>query len=487
MMLRNFSWLIFLTVAAATSLSAAEITGKVRDASGDAATIMIDGEALPAVGDSAEIFFKVPGADEEISVASGKVAAVEAKVVRIKIDKATGAIEKDQLARIKSGSSPTTASTSPSPRAPSAPAPTGPSIVGDWLGTSRAEEKFSVSFKEDGTFLLIFEFKGAPATMRGKYRVDITSQPNRIDMFEITPATELGAAISGILEMQADGRLKLDLSDEYQKKPGQGFTTGAVVLSKATSPIVPPPEKKPADTSPKSKAPDASPPGTAPVSGDWTSTAPGGEIVSFSFKEDGTLLFVTENAQSARSTSGKYRIDSSTKPQGIELFDFEEGGDMSGERLRGIFELQSDGRLKLDFMKDPAAPPLKEFTKEALVFSKAATPVVRPNKPTPTPDVAPAKSPDEKLIEEGNDLSKRKDYDGAIKAYTKAIELNPKNAGAYSRRGGCFQFKEDYDAAIADYKKAIALDPSRYSEDLGHLIESLKLLRAAKKEHQKRR
>ena len=115
MTLLKQSWLIFLALATASSLPAAEITGKVRDSSADAATVAIDGDALPAVGDSAEIFFKVPGADEEISVASGSVAAVDAKVVKIKIEKSTGTIEKDQLARIKSGSAPTL---SPIPTAP---------------------------------------------------------------------------------------------------------------------------------------------------------------------------------------------------------------------------------------------------------------------------------------------------------------------------------------------------------------------------------
>lgn len=116
----QYFWFIFLAVAAAASLSAAEITGKVRDASGDAATVVIDGDTLPAVGDSAEIFFKIPGADEEISVASGKVTAVDAKVVKLKIEKTTGTVEKDQLARIKSASTAQAPAVSPTPKAPSA-------------------------------------------------------------------------------------------------------------------------------------------------------------------------------------------------------------------------------------------------------------------------------------------------------------------------------------------------------------------------------
>jgi hypothetical protein len=345
MTLHKYSWLIFVALSAASSLRAAEITGKVRDAGVDSATVVIDGEALPAVGDSAEIFFKLPGADEEISVASGKVAAVEAKVVKLKIEKTTGTIEKDQLARIKSGSTPTTAVASPTPAAsPSTPAPTSPSIVGDWVGT-----------------------------------------------------------------------------------------------------------------------------------------APDGSSVFFSLKADGTVRWGYEDANYAQSVSAKYRIDSSTQPQSIEMFDIEEGkGIDKGERAPGIFELQSDGRLKLEFSKRTEA--LKEFTKEAIVFSKATSPLVPSNKPpppTPAPYVAPTPSPDEKLLEEGKDLFRRKDCDGAIKLYTKAIELNPKNANAFYWRAICYEDKKNEAAALADYEKAQELDPTM---KLQSLIDAMKQLEKVDRE-----
>ena len=336
MKLLNYGGLIVLALAAASSLSAAEITGKVRDASGDAATIVIDGDALPAVGDSAEIFFKLPGVEEEISVASGKVASVEAKVVKIKIEKTTGTIEKDHFARIKSGSSPQASGASPA----------------------------------------------------------ATSSPS-------------GTAATG-----------------------------------------------------------------SSITGDWVSNLPDSHTFSLSFKEDGTLLWVAEDAQFAESTGGKYRVDASTQPRSIELSDLQEG-EVKGMRLRGIFELQSDGRLKLDFARDEEPPP-KEFTNKAVVFSKATSPVVRSNKPPPpppTPYVAPVTPPDEKLLEEGKDLFRRKDYDGAIKAYTKAIELNPKNANAFYWRGICFSEMKNEAAELADYEKAQALDPTMR---LQTLIDAMK-------------
>ena len=341
---RKYGWLIFLALFGTNSLSAAENKGKVRDAGADNATVVIDGDTLPAVGDSAEIFFKLPGADEEVSVASGTVAAVEAKVVKIKIEKATGTIEKDQLARIKSGSAPQTSGASPA----------------------------------------------------------------------------------------------------------------------ATS--------SPSGTSAKGSS----------ITGDWVSNLPDSFTLSISFKEDGTLLWITEDAQFAESTGGKYRVDPSTQPQSIELTDLQEG-EKKGIRLRGIFEWQSDGRLKLDFARDEESPP-KEFSKQAVVFSRATSPIVRPNKPPrpkPTPYVAPITPPDEKLIEEGKDLFRRNDYDGAIKAYTKAIELNPKNANAFFWRGNCYVDKKEEAAALADYEKAQELDPTM---KLQTLIDAMKQTQRVERE-----
>src|SRR5215204_1440714 len=53
----------------------------------------------------------------------------------------------------------------------------------------------------------------------------------------------------------------------------------------------------------------------------------------------------------------------------------------------------------------------------------------------------------------------KRDYDEAIREYTKAIELNPQFAEAYYNRGIAYSDKKEYDAAIQDYTKAIELNP----------------------------
>jgi tetratricopeptide (TPR) repeat protein len=52
------------------------------------------------------------------------------------------------------------------------------------------------------------------------------------------------------------------------------------------------------------------------------------------------------------------------------------------------------------------------------------------------------------------------DYDGALADFNRAIELDPKNYGAYLLRGQVKTNQGDYDGAIADFNQAFALNPS---------------------------
>jgi tetratricopeptide (TPR) repeat protein len=51
------------------------------------------------------------------------------------------------------------------------------------------------------------------------------------------------------------------------------------------------------------------------------------------------------------------------------------------------------------------------------------------------------------------------DYEGAIEAFSMAIELKPEVPPAYSDRGATFIMLGDYERAVADFDAAIALDP----------------------------
>jgi tetratricopeptide (TPR) repeat protein len=56
------------------------------------------------------------------------------------------------------------------------------------------------------------------------------------------------------------------------------------------------------------------------------------------------------------------------------------------------------------------------------------------------------------------DRYSKKDYEGTVQYYTKAIELNPKNAYAYANRGLARSYLKDYDGALEDYNQAIKLE-----------------------------
>jgi len=52
-----------------------------------------------------------------------------------------------------------------------------------------------------------------------------------------------------------------------------------------------------------------------------------------------------------------------------------------------------------------------------------------------------------------------KEHREAIAEYTKVIELLPKDAESYDKRGTCYLQLEQLEEAVEDYEKAVSLDP----------------------------
>jgi hypothetical protein len=104
---------------AASEARAVEIEGTVREASGGTATVVTQSELLPNVGDKVDIFFKIPGTNDEVSVGTGSVAAVSQEAIQVKINTATGEVSKDHLARMHSDKPIKRAAAPPATPAPS--------------------------------------------------------------------------------------------------------------------------------------------------------------------------------------------------------------------------------------------------------------------------------------------------------------------------------------------------------------------------------
>ena len=70
----------------------------------------------------------------------------------------------------------------------------------------------------------------------------------------------------------------------------------------------------------------------------------------------------------------------------------------------------------------------------------------------------------------GVEKYEKDDYQGAIADWSKAIEINPKYAYAYSNRGSAKDELGDYQGAIADYTKALEINPQDASAYLNRGI-----------------
>lgn len=68
-------------------------------------------------------------------------------------------------------------------------------------------------------------------------------------------------------------------------------------------------------------------------------------------------------------------------------------------------------------------------------------------------------SRDNLFLISGNHKRSHGDWAGALADFNRALEINPQNAGAYSRRGMARQMEGDFSGALSDYDQFIALKP----------------------------
>jgi len=115
--------------------------------------------------------------------------------------------------------------------------------------------------------------------------------------------------------------------------------------------------------------------------------------------------------------------------------------------LQSIFEVYLKTKDKIGSTAQPAAAPA-----------------------TSTPLSSNDKATAESHKQEGNAHMNGKQYDEAIDAYTRAIELDPSNPVYFSNRAAAHSSKADHLSAVVDAEKAIELDPKfvRGYSRLGH-------------------
>ena len=66
-------------------------------------------------------------------------------------------------------------------------------------------------------------------------------------------------------------------------------------------------------------------------------------------------------------------------------------------------------------------------------------------------------------VEEGWKLYVQKDFNGALRLFGEAVQLNPDNAGAYFGRGTTYNDLRQYEQGIQDLSKALELNPNLHS------------------------
>jgi hypothetical protein len=81
---------------------AGDLSGTVKLAGNEIIDVELSTDLVPAVGDTADIFFKVPGSNQEIAVGTGSVSWIGSDTVKVKIESSTSTVARNQIVKIHS-------------------------------------------------------------------------------------------------------------------------------------------------------------------------------------------------------------------------------------------------------------------------------------------------------------------------------------------------------------------------------------------------
>lgn len=427
-------------VAVALSLArpsqAADGTGTVREVSGSTITVETAGGAAPIAGDEAEIFFKLAGVDEEISVAQGTVLSSEGVLAKVKIDNATGEVAKDQLVRFKAGKGPRPSATAAP--TPAAPAPSG---ARGYLGVRISDGP------SEGSGALVVEANTDSPAARADIRpndlivaLDGTPVENAGQLSERTAALAPGSR-HDFLVSRGGKLLKLGvtLGELPANQPGDAVTSAppAATPSATLPPSVPFPTAAPETSSAAAPAPSGSAEDAIamPYAMRGNAQYAAGNI-------DGAIASYTEGIRAAPSVGVLYLNRANAylyKPNfKASIADASKALQLKGAKEDDAYVVRGTAKAGLGDYASAIADcnrALKINPKHALAYNNRAN-----NK-----------------LRQGN-------YKGALADCNKSIALDSNSALPYYNRGFVYVNTGNPAGALSDWKKAVAMQPSFAAE-----------------------
>ena len=108
------------------------------------------------------------------------------------------------------------------------------------------------------------------------------------------------------------------------------------------------------------------------VVGKWEGHSPEGDIISYEFKEDNSVIWNLDRPGFPGPVTARYSVDYSTKPIQLDMFGFS-FGPLKEARFIAIVEFLSPTKMKMDGIRikaDSNQERPKEFTYQAIEFSR---------------------------------------------------------------------------------------------------------------------